>query len=688
MYGNPGELSVTTLLRRRWRLVAAFTLVAGGLAGTGAFLLPPRYTAKAQLLQETEYHNGVPVRDDTAVDTLVELLLSANQLRKLDAHLSQMKPQPALHLPDYAALQDHLSVYRESHSRLIAVTYSSPDPKLATLVANEAVKVYENDVSRSLQADQEAALASVAKRLTTAQEHLDRADANLRDFRLSYGEMKQGQTGEIEAQIGLLNQQLSIANAELSAKDSLLKGTASASAGPVRVATASTAVGALGSGDGRSAAAQAVPPVASRQLTLERDATAARLQDIEARLKTLRDAAAASGEQQARLRALEQDATAAKKVFQSLTQRQADLVARGAANLPARIVTLAAQPSRPSSPSPFLFLLPSLLGSAVLAGMIALLLERGDRRLRSEWDVETALGVPCAGLVPVRRRGLLRRSRELLPANPLDPYVEGLRAVTLAANRHVRSGELPRSFLFTAGANGEGTTTLAVSFALYAARLKQRVLLMDLNLRRPGVAGALGDHAPAVPGEALPGLPLATAIQTIDGLGIDYLAPKQDHDDPLGALLTEEFSTLMARVGREYDCVVIDSAPVASAAETRLLSVLVDRIMFVVRWGATDATAARAAIRSLRSQEGHAPIAAVVTQVNLRRHARLRYGQTSPTDGPVQPAPAWGAARDASGWIPMHAVTGGRGSYAVEKGRPEQGYDDGRFNGNRSSTSC
>ena len=64
-----GELhfrQIVTLLIRRWRLIALITLTGGLLIGAGAFLLPPRYTAKAQLLQNTEYHDGKADVDDAA----------------------------------------------------------------------------------------------------------------------------------------------------------------------------------------------------------------------------------------------------------------------------------------------------------------------------------------------------------------------------------------------------------------------------------------------------------------------------------------------------------------------------------------------------------------------------------------------------------------------------------------------
>ena len=636
---------VTTLLRRRWRLISAVTLVGGALVGAAAFLMPPLYTAKAQLLQEIETQDGVAVRDDAAVDTLVELLLSLGQLHKLAASLSGMKAESGLDLPGYEDLKDHLSVFRESRSRVVAITYVSADPHLAATVVNRAVEVYMANASQRLKAEQTSALASVTRHLDVARQHLARAAADVQAFRLAHGISKADGADEISSQVGLMNQQLAITRAVLSAKEAALKSSAVSVATPAKIETASRnfVVEVQPRGlDGDGSTVTGSVPMDKQQLMRERDETKARLGDIEARLETLRSAAAAAETQQAHLRDLERDATAAAEVVQGLTRREADLVARGAGSPSARVVTMATAPSLPSSPNPLLFLLPAILGSALLGSTTALMLERADRRLRSERDVEEMLQVPCIGLVPKRLIRAGDRPQDILPRmDPFAPYMEGVRAVSLAVNKEIRSGKRPRSFLFTASADGDGATTLAVSFALYTARLNQRVLLMDLNFRRPGLAAALGEPEPADRGEGPPGQTFKGGIRKSKFLGIDYMPPPRRHlADPLAVLLKDDFAARMARVLNDYDCIVIDGAPPTVATETRLLSSIVDRILFVVKWGATDARAAQSAIRGLRAQEGHAPISVVIAQADMHLHARYRYGEISAASAAAPPRPS------------------------------------------------
>ena len=157
---------------------------------------------------------------------------------------------------------------------------------------------------------------------------------------------------------------------------------------------------------------------------------------------------------------------------------------------------------------------------------------------------------------------------------------------------------------------------MAICFALYASRLKQRVLLVDMNVRQPAIAAALGEPKSD-----------SFDIRAIKELNIDYLPPLKPGSDPVAIIGTDNFSNLMTQISKEYDCVVIDSAPATTATETRLLASMADSIILVVKWGNTNAETARSAIHSLRAFGSGTPISVVINQANMRVHVRHRHDQ-------------------------------------------------------------
>ena len=203
----------------------------------------------------------------------------------------------------------------------------------------------------------------------------------------------------------------------------------------------------------------------------------------------------------------------------------------------------------------------------------------------------------------------------------------------------------PRTLLVTSSVPGEGKTSLAISFAVYAARIQRRVLLIDLSFRGPSIASELGGSANGGILQILRGGSATELIRAAPGLGFDYLPLSRDSVDPVAAVVDEHVPNLLRQLEGRYDCVVIDSGPLLSATEARLLASMVDKVLFAIRWGSTPREVAQNALGLLRSSapEGkdlRGSIAAVITQVDLEMHARYWYGDLGENLLHVTPHPA------------------------------------------------
>jgi polysaccharide biosynthesis transport protein len=103
--------------------------------------------------------------------------------------------------------------------------------------------------------------------------------------------------------------------------------------------------------------------------------------------------------------------------------------------------------------------------------------------------------------------------------------------------------------------------------------------------------------------------------------------------DPMVAALfaSERLPRLIHQLRESYDCVIMDGPPLLGVAESRLLAMVADRVLFVVKWGSTRREVARNALSRLGNPDGFegervAKPVAVLTQVDLNKHARYRYG--------------------------------------------------------------
>ena len=76
-----------------------------------------------------------------------------------------------------------------------------------------------------------------------------------------------------------------------------------------------------------------------------------------------------------------------------------------------------------------------------------------------------------------------------------------------------------------------------------------------------------------------------------------------------------------------YDLVVIDTPPVMAVADARILGRVVDKTIFVVRWGKTPRKVSKAAIELLR-RASVSTAGVVLQQVDLKRYSRVGYGDS------------------------------------------------------------
>lgn len=168
-------------------------------------------------------------------------------------------------------------------------------------------------------------------------------------------------------------------------------------------------------------------------------------------------------------------------------------------------------------------------------------------------------------------------------------------------------GELPRVIAITSPDPGDGKTTVSCNMATSFAIAGKRVLLVDGDLRRPRVHDVF-----RIPNVAGLGTLLASRDpnwETIDKMECIYQTEVPGlHVLPAGALrgdittllfssrCTELFSLLRS----SYDMVIIDCPPMLQLADARILGLVAEGVIMVLRSGKTTREEASIAIERLR----------------------------------------------------------------------------------------
>ena len=640
------------ILRRQWHVVVACMLLAGLGALTIGVLLPPRYTAKAQIILEPPPEDRGARLDDMTVQTWAELMSTADHVRRLQASMESHPPdfvsveheRPALTIlmerglaalatlrglprPDVDAdaaspgedalptaweLDNRLRVFKERQSRIIAVTFTWTDPGIAAAIANRSASLFLEDRLRQQEDERHQTLAALRRRIAEARSDLDRTAIALAEYRVKHGTVDPDRADQVDAQIAEITRLLAVATADLpSARPTGASQAPATLAAPLPV----VAPGSV----------EPTPRRRSDVATLAANADAevqeGRIRFLTDRLAALQEASAAARAAEARLRDLRLESRAATTAYETLLGQELALNV-SPVRPQASIVSIAAAPRRPSSPDPIFFVPPALVVGAIGGGLLAVLLQRLDRRVRTERGAEEALGVRCIGVVPKARRMRSLHPVRALLREPFAPYTRAIRSTAMALLGLPGDERPSKVILFTSSRRDEGKTALAVSFAAYAALLHRKVLIVDLDLPSPGLGDLLGAGAGPGAMDVLRGVPLAEAVRRNDEFGIDYLSLASAQVDPLLLMADEKIHALLDEMRERYGCVVIDGGALLGNPEVRVLVALADHVILTLKWGSTDLDTARTAVNELvrarHPAADDASVSSVLTQVEPR----------------------------------------------------------------------
>lgn len=275
----------------------------------------------------------------------------------------------------------------------------------------------------------------------------------------------------------------------------------------------------------------------------------------------------------------------------------------------AEVVQPAELPSSPSSPTP---VRDGVLGAFVgllIGSVLALILDRVDRRLRDPEEAQAAFDRPLLAHIP--ESPAFRRQKQERPLRGLEADVfRMLRASLLYFN----VDKDIRSILIVSASSGEGKTTVAWNLAEAAAAGGASVLLMEADMRRPTIAALAGeDRTRPGLGQVLAGeLEQSDVIVRVPvrsmaphgegegegGPGMDVMFAGPTPPNPGDLLESERMKVLLREAEDCYDLVVIDSPPPRVVPDAVPLMKLVSGVIVVARMG----VGTRDAARQLRDQ--------------------------------------------------------------------------------------
>jgi polysaccharide biosynthesis transport protein len=219
-----------------------------------------------------------------------------------------------------------------------------------------------------------------------------------------------------------------------------------------------------------------------------------------------------------------------------------------------------------------------------LAGVYVL--DTLDDRFRSVEEMQAHLGVPVMAIVrqlpPIDVAGPEAVQVHVYPDSPQSEAFRTLRTTLSLTDRE------SREIVVSSTEPGDGKTTVLANLAAAYAQSGKRTLLIDADLRRPGLTGMLGlrgtDGVSSVIRGQGDAAQLAAELVRPSGIdNLDVLSSGPRPTNPAELLASTRFSELLGWAEGAYDQILIDSPPALATSDTALIGRLVDGVLLVVQ---------------------------------------------------------------------------------------------------------
>src|SRR6266446_6810508 len=555
------------ILRKHQWLILSFLLTVVTVVSIATFRMRPVYIAKATIEIDRENNNILPFQGTDPYDSMMDLdnyietqskVLTSETLALQTIRNTCLAANPEFSAggipseaiatgslanqkrpPEVAAFLGSLSVKRIPSSRLMEVSYESTDPVLAARILNAHLENYK---AQNIQSRYEATLEAT-RFLTSQLNELKLTVKQSEDARINYE--RQNQIWSVDDKSNITTQRLADLDKQLTdAQGETLKKQALyeyAKAGDI----------------------DAVPEIRADPL----------LQDLQ---KKRADLAVQYTE------ALNQYGPNFPKVQRLQAQMKEAGISEGLKSSNLRVVDPAMIPSFPARPAKARNIALAFLVGLVGGIGLALLREYLDNTVKTPDDIETLTRLPSLAVVPAfgdslnqkRRMGIFggastnghEKRIELvaqhLPKSQMSEAFRALRTALLLS----QPDRPPQVILVTSALPREGKTTAAANLAVTLAQLGDKTVLVDADLRKPGIGRLLNLGSGKYAGlssylAGVSSLDLVTvphpAIPNLVAIPTGPLPP-----NPADLLSSHKLVEAIAELRTKFKFIVIDSPPI------------------------------------------------------------------------------------------------------------------------------
>jgi tyrosine-protein kinase Etk/Wzc len=318
-----------------------------------------------------------------------------------------------------------------------------------------------------------------------------------------------------------------------------------------------------------------------------------------------------------------------EKYYLLLMEKKAEYGIAKAGMVPNFVILAAARiHSDPISPNR-LFIYLTGLGFGLLFSFIMIFIRYVvDNTITSHKDLEKGLKAPILGIIPLYEKEKMEVSRLIVDKNPKSGVSEAMRSIRTNL-QFIGDSSRKKVITVTSTISGEGKTFVAANLGGIIAMSDKKVVIIDLDLRKPKVHRAFdkSNHM-GMSNLLINKAEIADVIQHSSLPNLDFIPSGPTPPNPSELILRPDLTRIIDALKEAYDVVIIDSPPVGLVTDGVLIMRHANIPIYVVRANYTRKTV-KGTINNLVKSTGFHNISVIMnamTTINTYGYKGYGYG--------------------------------------------------------------
>lgn len=305
---------------------------------------------------------------------------------------------------------------------------------------------------------------------------------------------------------------------------------------------------------------------------------------IQTKLSELHDKLLSIPSKETELTRLKRSYSLFEKFYLMLKEKKVEFGIAKAGTVPEFVILSPANtPNQPISPKVIQVYAIGAGGGVFLSILLLLINFISHNKIISEKELEAGIPAPILGVIPRYKKEKMLVSRLVVHDNPKSSLSESFRNIRTNID-FICNKETDRLITVTSTVSGEGKTFVSINLAGVLAMTGHKVVILDLDLRKPKVHQAFNvDNEKGISTILIGRDAWKDCVSETDVDSLDFISAGPVPPNPSELIMKNEFNDLLKELSEVYDHIIIDTPPTGLVTDGLLIMKKANLSIYVIR---------------------------------------------------------------------------------------------------------